>query len=31
MPNPTRLIPTRLIDILAIERPSNILSEGIVR
>lgn len=31
MPNPSRLMPTPLIDILAIERPSDILFEGIVK
>jgi hypothetical protein len=31
MPNLPRLIQSRLIDILAIEWPTNILSEGIVK
>jgi hypothetical protein len=31
MPSPTKLIQSRLIDVLAIEWPSNILSEEIVR
>ena len=31
MPNPTKLIQSRLVDVLAIKWPSNILSEGMVK